>query len=161
MQLHGDKDARLFKGHMGAAMEEAEAAFLRGEVPVGAAIADSGGRLIATAGNRIRELNDPTAHAEILAIRKACRLSENERLPGFRLYVTLEPCPMCASAISLARIGRLYYAASDPKSGGVESGPRIFDQPQCNHRPEVYAGIAERESKELLRKFFEDLRQGV
>ena len=148
-----------FRGYMDSALVEARAAFKRGEIPVGAAIADSDGTLIATAGNRTREWNDPTAHAEILVIRQACLLSKNERLPGYRLYVTMEPCPLCAAAISLARIGRLYYAVSDPKSGGVESGFGIFAQPQCHHRPEIYSGIAEKESRELLQIFFDELRQ--
>lgn len=148
-----------FKGHMNAAIVAAKAAFKRGEVPVGAAIANSDGKLIAAEGNRIREWCDPTAHAEMLVIRQACKLLQNERLPGYRLYVTLEPCPMCAAAISLARIERLYYALSDPKSGGVESELGIFTQAQCHHRPEVYSGIAEREARQLLQRFFEELRQ--
>lgn len=147
-----------FEGHMKSALAEAKAAMKRGEVPVGAAIADSNGKLVATAGNRMRELSDPTAHAEILVIRQACAAKFSERLHGFRIYVTLEPCPMCATAISLARIDRLYYAVSDPKSGGVESGARIFEQKQCNHRPEIYSGIAEQESRKLLQEFFQKLR---
>jgi tRNA(Arg) A34 adenosine deaminase TadA len=135
------------------AFDEAEAAAQRGEVPVGAVVA-VGGRLLARAGNRTRELNDPTAHAEMLAIRAACAALQSERLPEADLYVTLEPCPMCAAAISFARIRRLYFGASDPKGGGVENGPRIFSQPSCHHAPEIYGGIAEAQSARLLREFF-------
>jgi tRNA(adenine34) deaminase len=136
------------------ALEEARRAGERGEVPVGAAIIAPDGSVVARAGNRTRELADPTAHAEMLAIREACRATGSERLTDFSLYVTLEPCPMCAAAISFARIRRLYYGASDPKGGGVESGPRIFAQPTCHHVPEVYGGIGESESAQLLREFF-------
>ena len=142
-----------FRSHMDIALAEARAAAARGEVPVGAVIAGPGG-VIAQAGNRTRELNDPTAHAEILAIRAACEALGQERLNGYDLYVTLEPCPMCAAAISNARIARLYYGAADPKSGGVAQGPRIFAHPQCHHVPEVYDGIAAGEAEELLRSFF-------
>ncbi|SFK34312.1 tRNA(Arg) A34 adenosine deaminase TadA [Methylorubrum salsuginis] len=124
-----------------------------GEVPVGAVLVRDGA-VIATAGNRPRALRDPTAHAEILAIRAACAALGDERLSGCDLYVTLEPCPMCAGAISFARIRRLYYAASDPKGGGVEHGPRVFNQPTCHHAPEVYSGFREREAAALLRGFF-------
>ena len=148
-----------FQGYMGVALKHAREAFERGEVPVGAAIADSQGRLVAANGNRIREWNDPTAHAEIIVIREACRQAGNERLPGYRLYVTLEPCPMCAAAISISRISRLYYGLSDPKSGGVGQGARIFEQPACHHCPEIYSGIAENDSRELMRRFFAELRQ--
>ena len=147
-----------FRGHMRVALKEAGEAYKRGEVPVGAALADAEGRLVAAAGNRVRELNDPTAHAEILAIRLACRSAASERLNGFSLFVTLEPCAMCAAAIAQARIARLYYGPSDPKSGGVESGPRVFEHPQCHHSPEVYPGIAEAEAKRLLNRFFAALR---
>ncbi len=147
-----------FLGHMRAALEEAGKAYRRGEIPVGAAIADAEGRLVAAAGNRVRELKDPTAHAEILAIRMACRSANCERLNGFSLFATLEPCAMCAAAIAQARIARLYFGPSDPKSGGVESGPRIFDHPQCHHSPEVYSGIAEAEATQLLERFFAALR---
>jgi len=143
-----------FPSHMSIALEEARAAAARGEVPVGAAIVDPSGRVVARAGNRTRELCDPSAHAEMLAIRAACADAGSERLPGHALYVTLEPCPMCASVIAFARIARLYYAASDPKSGGVGQGPRIFSHPQCHHKPEVYEGIAATESAALLREFF-------
>ncbi|GJE60483.1 nucleoside deaminase [Methylobacterium trifolii] len=128
-----------------------------GEVPVGAAIV-RGGAVIAVAHNRPRALHDPTAHAEILAIRAACGILQDERLPGCDLYVTLEPCPMCAGAISFARIRRLYFGASDPKGGGVEHGPRIFNQPTCHHAPEVYGGFREGEAAGLLRAFFESRR---
>ena len=112
------------------------------------------GAVVASAGNRTRELDDPTAHAEILALRAACRAAGSERLPGHDLYVTLEPCPMCAGAIAHARIARLYYAAADRKGGAIEQGPRLFTQPQCLHRPDVYAGLAEAEASALLRNFF-------
>ncbi|MDD9922095.1 MAG: nucleoside deaminase, partial [Boseongicola sp.] len=114
--------------------------------------------ILARAGNRTRELFDPTGHAEILVIRQACETLGSERLSGCDLYVTLEPCPMCAAAISAARIARLYYGASDPKSGGIESGPRIFDHPQSHHVPEVYGGIAESECAALLKSFFAERR---
>jgi tRNA(adenine34) deaminase len=143
---------------MSTALDEARAAALRGEVPVGAVITDPAGRIVARAGNRTRELNDPTAHAEILALRAACAQAGSERLPGHALWVTLEPCPMCAAALSSARIARLYFGAADPKSGGVLQGPRIFAHPQCHHRPEVYDGIAEAEAAALLREFFAALR---
>jgi tRNA(adenine34) deaminase len=143
----------VFRSHMDIALTEARAAALRGEVPVGAVVARDG-VIVAQAGNRTRELNDPTAHAEMLAIRAACAALGQERLTGCDLYVTLEPCPMCASAISNARIARLYYAAADPKSGGVAQGPRIFSHPQCHHRPEVYDGIRAPEAEQLLRDFF-------
>ncbi|MFN3260702.1 MAG: nucleoside deaminase [Pikeienuella sp.] len=145
---------------MQAALEEARAAALRGEVPVGAVVAEPGGAILAREGNRMRERNDPTAHAEILAIRAACARLGAERLTGLDLFVTLEPCAMCAGAISFARIGRLYFGAADPKGGAVEHGPRFFDQPTCHHAPELYGGIAEREAAELLRAFFAGLRGG-
>lgn len=128
-----------------------------GEVPVGAAVVRDG-IVLAVAHNQPRRLNDPTAHAEILAIRAACAVLGEERLTGCDLYVTLEPCPMCAGAISIARIRRLYYGASDPKGGGVEHGPRVFDQPTCHHVPEVYGGFREREAAALLRDFFAQRR---
>lgn len=147
-----------FKSHMQAALAEAEAAARRGEVPVGAVIVAPDGRVVARAGNRTRELNDPTAHAEILAIRAACAALASERLVGHDLYVTLEPCPMCAAALSAARIARLYYGAGDPKSGGVAQGPRIFAHPQCHHVPEVYDGIAAEPAERLLKTFFASRR---
>ena len=143
-----------FTTHMALALSQARDAALRGEVPVGAVVTDPRGRVVAAAGNRTRELSDPTAHAEILAIRAACATAGSERLPGHRLWVTLEPCPMCAAAISAARIGRLYYGASDVRMGGVEHGARVFAHPQCHHRPEVYEGIAAEPAAELLRHFF-------
>lgn len=139
---------------MSIALAEARAAAARGEVPVGAVVLDPAGRVVAQAGNRTRELSDPTAHAEILAIRAACAAAGTDRLPGHALWVTLEPCPMCAAALAFARIARLYYGAADPKSGGVGQGPRIFAHPQCHHRPEVFDGIAEAEAAALLRDFF-------
>ena len=142
---------------MRAALAEAEAAFKRGEVPVGAVIARDG-VIVAAAGNETRERLDPTAHAEMLAIRRACESVEAERLPGFDLYVTLEPCAMCAAAISFARLRRLYFGAADPKGGAVENGPRFFGQPTCHHVPEVYSGIAERDSAALLVDFFRERR---
>jgi cytidine deaminase len=143
-----------FLSFMDAALAEARAAAARGEVPVGAVVV-RGGEVVARAGNRTRELKDPTAHAEMLAIREACRLAGSERLGGHDLYVTLEPCPMCAAAISAARIGRLYYGAADPKSGGVAVGARVFSHPQCHHVPEVYDGIGGREAEALLKAFFD------
>ncbi len=142
------------QGHMLRALSEAEAAAARGEVPVGAVIAGPDGALLAAAGNRTRELADPTSHAEMLVIRAACAALGMERLTGCDLYVTLEPCPMCATAISFARIRRLYYGAFDPKGGGVENGPRIFAQSTCHHAPEVYPGIAEADASRLLKAFF-------
>ncbi len=144
----------MFRSFMQAALDEARAAAARGEVPVGAVVVDPAGRIVARAGNRVRELADPTAHAEILALRAACAAAGSERLPDHELYVTLEPCPMCAAAIGQARIARLYYGAADPKSGGVAQGPRIFAHPQCHHVPEVYDGIAASEAAALLRAFF-------
>ena len=143
---------------MSEALVQARAAADRGEVPVGAVIVDGAGQVIASAGNRTRELNDPTAHAEVLAIRAACSALGVERLPSCDLYVTLEPCPMCAAAISNARIGRLYYGASDPKSGGIEQGPRVFSHTQCHHAPEVYDGIDAGASGDLLKAFFKGRR---
>lgn len=150
----------VFKTQMNQALEEARAAAQRGEVPVGAVVVDPKGRVIAAAGNRTRELNDPTAHAEILAIRAACSAVGAERLVDHDLYVTLEPCAMCAAAIANARIRRLYYGAADPKSGGVAHGARVFEHAQTHHVPEVYDGFAERESAELLRSFFAKRRDG-
>lgn len=143
-----------FKSHMNQALDQAGAAAERGEVPVGAVIVSPDGQVVATAGNRTRELCDPSAHAEMLAIREACATTGSERLTGFDLYVTLEPCAMCAAVISAARIGRLYYGASDPKSGGVAHGARVFSHPQSHHVPEVYDGICEIEARALLQDFF-------
>jgi tRNA(adenine34) deaminase len=140
------------------ALTEAEAAAARGEVPVGAVIVAADGAVLAKAGNRTRELADPTAHAELLAIRDACQALGSERLGDADIYVTLEPCAMCAAAISFARLRRLYFGADDPKGGGVEHGPRIFSQPTCHHAPEVYGGIEEVRAGALLRQFFESRR---
>jgi tRNA(adenine34) deaminase len=142
------------ESHMLAALAEAAAAAARGEVPVGAVVAGSDGCVIGRAGNRTREFGDPTAHAEMLAIRQACAAQGSERLDRADIYVTLEPCSMCATAISFARIRRLYFGAGDPKGGGVEHGPRIFSQPTCHHVPEVYGGIEEARAGDLLREFF-------
>lgn len=142
---------------MDVALAEAQAAAERGEVPVGAVVVRDG-IVIARAGNRMRELKDPTAHAEVLAIRDACALLGNERLGDCDLYVTLEPCAMCAAAISFARLRRVYFGATDPKGGAVESGPRFFNQPTCHHVPEVYGGIGETQSRALLQTFFSGLR---
>jgi tRNA(Arg) A34 adenosine deaminase TadA len=139
---------------MDFAFAEAEAAGARGEVPIGAVIVDGSGAVIAAAGNRTLELKDPTAHAEMLAIREACAKLGSERLTGCDIHVTLEPCPMCATAISFARLRRVYFAAADEKGGGVEHGPRIFAQATCHHRPDVYGGIGERRAAEMLRSFF-------
>lgn len=138
---------------MQAALEEAVAAGERGEVPVGAVLVMDG-RIVARAGNETRARNDPTAHAEILAIRRACDALGQERLAGADLYVTLEPCAMCAAAISFARVRRLYFGASDPKGGGVEHGGRFYAQPTCHHAPDVYGGIAETQSASILTEFF-------
>lgn len=145
-------------GHMQRALRLAEAAAARGEVPVGAVVVGADGRVLAEAGNRTRELADPTAHAEMLAIRAACGVLASERLVGCDLYVTLEPCPMCAAAISFARIRRLYFAATDPKGGGVVSGARLYNQSTCHHAPDVYEGLSEREAADLLKSFFEQRR---
>lgn len=140
---------------MERALEAAESAAARGEVPVGAVIVDpSSGNILACAGNRTEELADPTAHAEMLTIREAAANLGAARLVGCDLYVTLEPCPMCAGAISFARIRRLYFGASDPKGGGVEHGARVFDHPTCHHRPEIYGGIDEERAAALLKAFF-------
>lgn len=148
----------MFTSHMELALAEARAAAKRGEVPVGAVIVSPDGKVVARAGNRTREHSDPTAHAEILALREACAALASERLPGHDIYVTLEPCPMCASAISQARIARVYYGAADPKSGGVAQGPRVFSHPQSHHVPEVYDGIAAAACEALLKAFFADRR---
>ena len=144
----------VFKSHMNQALEQARAAAARGEVPVGAVLVAPDGRVVAAAGNRTRELNDPTAHAEILAIRAACAAAGSERLTGYDLHVTLEPCAMCAAAIAAARIARVYYGASDPKSGGVAHGARVFSHPQAHHVPQVYDGIGAAEAEALLKDFF-------
>ena len=143
------------KSFMDVALAEARSAAERGEVPVGAVLVDGrGGRILARAGNRIEELKDPTAHAEMLVIRAAATQEGLTRLEDADLYVTLEPCAMCAAAISLARLRRLYFGAGDAKGGAVEHGPRFFTQATCHHRPEVYGGIGERAAGELLKAFF-------
>ena len=139
---------------MDLALAEAEAAGARGEVPVGAVVLGPDGAVLARAGNQTLERRDPTAHAELLAIRAASAALGSERLVDCDLYVSLEPCAMCAGAISFARIRRLYFGASDPKGGGVEHGARVFDQPTCHHAPEVYGGIGERAAAALLKDFF-------
>lgn len=139
---------------MKLAFAEAEAAAARGEVPVGAVIVEATGKVLAQAGNRTLELKDPTAHAELLAIRSAAQNLGSERLNDCDLYVTLEPCVMCAGAISFARLRRVYFAAADKKMGAVEHGPRFFSQPTCHHAPEVYGGIGESEAQVLLTNFF-------
>ena len=139
---------------MARALAEAEAAGARGEVPVGAVLVAADGTVLAAAGNRVETARDPTAHAEMLVLREGAARLGQKQLDGCDLYVSLEPCPMCAAAISLARVRRLYFAAYDPKGGGVEHGPRIFDQPTCHHRPEVYGGIDERRAAALLQEFF-------
>ena len=146
--------ARPVQGHMLTALAEAEAAGARGEVPVGAVVVGADGAILGRAGNRTRELADPTAHAEMLAIRQACVATASQRLDGADLYVTLEPCAMCAAAMSFARVRRLYFGAADPKGGGVEHGARIFSQPTCHHAPELYGGIEEVKAAALLRDFF-------
>jgi tRNA(Arg) A34 adenosine deaminase TadA len=143
---------------MDLALAEAEAAAARGEVPVGAVLVDPGGEILAADGNRVLEGPDPTAHAEILVLRRAAARLGTPRLAGCDLYATLEPCPMCAQAASLARVRRLYYGAADPKGGGVDHGPRIFANPACHHRPEIYGGVGERRSAERLRAFFRERR---
>lgn len=144
---------------MDLALAQARAAAAAGEVPVGAVLVEAAsGRILAETRNRIEELNDPTAHAEVLAIRAGAALMDSPRLPACDLYVTLEPCPMCAGAIAFARLRRVYYGAADPKGGAVDHGVRLFEQPTCHHRPEVYGGIGEGEAAELLREFFQARR---
>jgi cytidine deaminase len=147
-----------FRSFMDLALDQARAAAARGEVPVGAVLTDAQGRVLAAEGNRTRELADPTAHAEILVLRAAARALGSERLPGTTLWVTLEPCPMCAAAIGQARVARLVYGAADPKSGGVAQGPRIYAHSQAHHVPEVVDGVGAAESEALLRAFFAGLR---
>jgi len=149
------------QGHMGDALTEAMAAAARGEVPVGAVLVNASGSVICKAGNSVLARNDPTAHAEMEVIRKGCQILGSSRLVDCDLYVTLEPCPMCAQAISFARVRRLYYGASDSKGGGVEHGPTIFGQPGCNHRPHVFGGIGEVYSAALLKSFFLERRGGL
>ncbi|WP_417275153.1 nucleoside deaminase [Celeribacter halophilus] len=143
-----------FRSYMDEALKEARLAESRGEVPVGAVVVSPEGEIVGRGGNRTREDRDPTAHAEIVALRAACRAVGQDRLSGYDLYVTLEPCPMCAAAISHARIRRLYYGAGDPKSGGVAHGAKVFSHAQCHHAPEIYDGIAGEEAEALLKAFF-------
>lgn len=147
-----------FTSFMDQALDQARQAAARGEVPVGAVLVGPDGRVLASDGNRTRALSDPTAHAEMLVIRTAAAKLGSERLTGCDLYVTLEPCPMCAAAIAASRIGRLYYGATDAKSGGVSVGARVFSHPQCHHVPEVYDGIGAAAAEELLTRFFRDRR---
>lgn len=147
----------VFRSHMQTALIEARQAAARGEVPVGAVVVRAG-EIVASAGNRMRERHDPSAHAEVLAIRAACATLQSERLSGCDLYVTLEPCAMCAGLISSARIARLYYGASDPKSGGVAHGACVFAHPQTHHRPQVYDNIDALSCETLLRDFFAKMR---
>jgi tRNA(adenine34) deaminase len=149
-----DSGKRANARPMDLALEEARAAAARGEVPVGAVIVSEEGEVLAQAGNRTLELRDPTAHAELIAIRAAAGRLGSERLTGCDLYVTLEPCAMCAAAISFARLRRLYFGAADPKGGAVEHGPRLFGQPTCHHAPEVYGGLSETAAVDLLKTFF-------
>jgi tRNA(adenine34) deaminase len=150
--------ARRGNSPMARALDEARAAGAAGDVPVGAVLVDGNGDIVAAAGNRVERDRDPTAHAELLALRAAAAQLDLTRLAGCDIYVTLEPCPMCAAAIGFARIRRLYFAAYDAKGGGVEHGPRIFDQPTAHHRPEIYGGIAEADAALLLREFFQARR---
>ncbi|MEM6311878.1 MAG: nucleoside deaminase [Pseudomonadota bacterium] len=152
------QQSKDFRSHMHIALEEARAAAARGEVPVGAVVVSPGGEVVAQAGNRTREMNDPSAHAEMLAIRAACAAIGSERLIEHDLYVTLEPCAMCAGAIAAARIARVYYGAHDPKSGGIAQGARVFSHPQAHHVPEVYDGISTAASEALLKAFFASRR---
>ena len=151
----------MFRTFMDDALEEAAKALKRGEVPVGAIIVETSGNIIARAGNETRGRMDPSAHAELIAIRKACNTLKTERLLNCDMYVTLEPCAMCAALIAHARIRRVYFAASDPKSGGVQQGARVFEHKQTHHVPEIYSGIGEEKAVKLLRDFFAEKREKV
>lgn len=151
------KTPTLNSTFMDLALEEARAAEMRGEVPIGCVVVKDG-EVLSSAGNRTLELNDPTAHAEVLAIREAGKQLSSQRLEGCDLYVTLEPCPMCAAAISFARIRRLYYGAGDAKGGGVDHGVRFYSSPTCHHTPDVYSGLAETDSATMLKTFFQGKR---
>ncbi len=140
------------------AFKAAEEAAEQGEVPVGAVLVSNNDEILSIARNRMKELKDPTAHAEVLAIREACQKLDSERLPDADLYVTLEPCTMCATAISFARIRRLYFGAYDPKGGAIEYGARFFSQPTCHHMPEIYGGFQETRAEAMLKDFFKKLR---
>ena len=144
----------MFKTYMDDALEEAAKALERGEVPVGAVIVEASGNIIARAGNETRARLDPSAHAEVLVIRKACNSLKTDKLVNCDMYVTLEPCAMCAALVANARIRRIYFAASDPKSGGIQQGARVFDHKQTHHVPEIYSGIGEEKAAKLLRNFF-------
>ena len=144
--------------YMELALAEAELAAAAGETPVGAVVVSPDGGIAGRGHNLVIAMSDPTAHAEILAIREACRTAKSERLPGYDLYVTLEPCAMCAAAISFARIRRLYFGAPDEKGGAVEHGVRFYTSPACHHAPEVYSGIGEARASALLKEFFRKLR---
>ena len=148
----------MFRSYMNMALEEAAKALERGEVPIGAVIVENFCNIVARAGNETRARLDPSAHAEVLAIREACTVLKTERLVNCDMYVTLEPCAMCAALIANARIRRIYFAASDPKSGGIQQGARIFDRKQTHHVPEIYSGIGEEKAAELLRNFFSKKR---
>jgi tRNA(Arg) A34 adenosine deaminase TadA len=148
----------MFRSFMNVALEEAAKALERGEVPIGAVIVENSGNIVARAGNETRARLDPSAHAEVLAIREACTVLKTERLVNCDMYVTLEPCAMCAALIANARIRRIYFAASDPKSGGIQQGARIFDRKQTHHVPEIYSGIGEEKATKLLRNFFSKKR---
>jgi tRNA(adenine34) deaminase len=154
VQFMKEQDSRFLK----LALDEAEAAGKRGEVPVGALLVSAEGEILARSSNRIVELHDPTAHAEMQVLREGASRLANERLAGTTLYVTLEPCAMCACAISFARVARLVYAAADAKGGAIEHGPKFFELPTCHHRPKVQRGSFELESGELLRAFFRSRR---
>lgn len=143
---------------MALALEEAKSAAIRDEVPIGAVLVDANGHILAQTSNRTIELSDPTAHAEILAIRDACRKAGSQRIPACDLYITLEPCAMCAAAISFARIRRVIFAAPDVKGGGVLHGGQFFNQPTCHHRPDVVDGLMEEESATVLKEFFKEKR---
>ena len=148
----------MFRSYMNVALEEAAKALERGEVPIGAVIVENSGNIVARAGNETRARLDPSAHAEVLAIREACTVLKTERLVNCDMYVTLEPCAMCAALIANARIRRIYFAAADPKSGGIQQGARIFDRKQTHHVPEIYSGIGEEKAAKLLRNFFSKKR---
>ena len=151
-------DEGLCQSFMGMALQEAQIAAQRGEVPVGALVVDKDGAVLASASNRVEELHDPTAHAEMLALRQAAAKCGDARLVDCDIYVTLEPCAMCAAAISFARIRRLYFAAYDVNGGAVDHGPKFFSQPTCHHAPEVYGGMMEQEGRAVLQQFFKTLR---
>ncbi|MCE9507889.1 MAG: nucleoside deaminase [Alphaproteobacteria bacterium] len=145
--------------YMTQALLEARAAALRGEVPIGAVVVEAAtGKVLAAAGNETEQSNDPTAHAELLALQRACKIKGAPRLPDCDVYVTLEPCPMCATALSFARIRRVYFGAYDPKGGGIEHGPKIFSHPTCHHKPETYGGIEEQACSGILKEFFRERR---